>query len=177
MTFILALLFVLAVMLFWLITLLGFPGNWLIVLATVLYVWLMPDHGSSTTRWWAVGIVTCLAFLGEIAELSTSSASVKKAGGSRRGAFFSLLGSIIGSIGGLFIGIPIPIIGSVLAAVLFAGLGALIGAMVGETTKGQTFQDSWKIGRAAFKGRLFGTAAKAIIGAMMAGLAIAMTFT
>ena len=67
-------------------------------------------------------------------------------------------------------------IGPLIAALLFAGLGALAGAMLGETIGGQSLAASWKIGKAAFWGRLLGTLAKTVIGAIMAGVAIAAVF-
>jgi uncharacterized protein len=176
MTIFWAFLFVLAVLAFWCMNLLGLPGNWMIVAATALYVWLMPENGNGNLRWLAVAIVTGLALLGELVELGASAASVKKVGGSRRGAILALFGSVVGAITGLFVGIPVPVIGSVIAALLFAGLGALLGAMLGETMKGRSLEHSWNVGQAAFWGRLFGTAAKALIGAIMVGVAIAMVF-
>jgi uncharacterized protein len=176
MTFLWALLFVLAVLVFWSLNLLGLPGNWLIVAATVLYAWLIAEGSSGMMRWTAVAIVASLALVGELVELGASAAGVRRVGGSRRGAVLALIGSVVGAMTGLFVGIPIPVIGSVIAALLFAGLGALLGAMLGELTAGRSIADSWKIGQAAFWGRLFGTLAKALIGAVMAGVAIALVF-
>jgi uncharacterized protein YqgC (DUF456 family) len=152
------------------------PGNWLIVIATALYAWLIPESGSSTMRWWAVGVVVGLALVGEVVELGASAASVKKVGGSRRGSILALVGSLVGAVTGVFVGLPIPIVGSIVAALLFAGMGATIGAMLGEFTKGRSIDDSWKVGQAAFWGRLFGTLAKTMVGAVMVGVAIATVF-
>ena len=55
----------------------------------------------------------------------TGAISTKKAGGSKRGMWFSIIGSVVGTLAGIFIGIPIPIIGSLIAALLF-GAGALL---------------------------------------------------
>jgi uncharacterized protein len=176
MTLLWAFLFVLAVLTFWLMNLLGLPGNWMIAATTALYVWLVPQDDNGTLRWLAVAVVVTLALLGELVELAASAASVKKVGGSRRGAILALFGSLAGAMTGLFVGLPIPVVGSVIAAILFAGVGALSGAMIGETMKGRTLADSWKVGQAAFWGRLFGTAAKTLIGALLAGVAIAVVF-
>ena len=176
MTFLWALLFILAVLGFWLTTLLGLPGNWMIVAATALYAWLIPENHSATMRWLAVGIVAGLALLGEVVELAASAAGVKKKGGSRRGAILALLGSMVGAVAGMFFGLPVPVIGSVTAALLFAGVGALAGAMLGETMAGRSLDHSWEVGQAAFWGRLLGTVAKAMIGAVMVGVAIAVVF-
>jgi len=172
MTFVWALLFVLAVLVFWSLNLLGLPGNWMIAAATVLYAWLTPGPGSGGLRWTAVAVVTGLAILGEILELVACAAGVKRAGGSRRGAALALVGSVAGATAGLFVGVPVPVIGSVVAALLFAGLGALLGAMLGELSAGRSQAASWGVGRAAFWGRLLGTLAKTLIGAVMAGVAI-----
>jgi hypothetical protein len=76
-------------------------------------------------------------------------------------------GSIIGGVAGIFLGAPIPVVGSVIAALLLAGLGALLGAMLGESWKGRDLEVSWKIGKAAFWGRLFGTLGKVLVGCVM----------
>ncbi len=168
--------FVLAVATFWFMNLLGLPGNWLIVAASVVYAWLIPEDTRAALGWPVVGIVTGLAVLGELVELAASAAGVKKVGGSRRGAILALIGSVGGAITGMIVGVPIPVVGSLIAALLFAGLGALVGAMLGESWKGRSFEATWEVGKAAFWGRLLGTFAKAIIGAVMAGVAIAAVF-
>ena len=91
MTFLWAVLFVLAVFVFWCTNFLGLPGNWMIVAATALYVWLLPEDNSGTLRWVAVAIVASLALLGELVELGASAASVKRVGGSRRGSILAAL--------------------------------------------------------------------------------------
>jgi uncharacterized protein YqgC (DUF456 family) len=174
MTYLWALLFVLAVFVFWSFNLLGLPGNWLIVATSVLYAWLIGEPGNDGMRWTVVAVVAGLAILGEGVEFFASATGVKRVGGSRRGAVLALIGSAVGAITGLFVGIPIPVVGSIIAALFFAGLGALAGAMLGEMTTGRSFEASWRIGQAAFWGRLLGTLAKTLIGAVMAGVAIAL---
>jgi uncharacterized protein len=174
MTVLWAILFVVAVLGFWFLNLLGLPGNWMIAMATVLYAWLMPDSG--TMRWLAVAAVVGLAVAGEIVELAASAAGVKKAGGSRRGSILALFGSLVGAIVGVFVGIPIPVVGSVVGALFFAGMGASLGAMLGEFWKGRSLDHSWTVGQAAFWGRLLGTLAKVVIGALMVGVAISVVF-
>jgi uncharacterized protein YqgC (DUF456 family) len=168
-----AIVFALAVLAFWFTNLLGMPGNWLIVAASALYAWLIPDDSRAALSWEVVGVVAGLAVLGELVELIASAAGVKKVGGSKRGAILALLGSVGGAITGMIVGVPIPVIGSLVAAVLFAGVGAMLGAMLGETWKGRTADESWEVGKAAFWGRLLGTFAKTMIGALMVGVAIA----
>jgi uncharacterized protein YqgC (DUF456 family) len=176
MSFVWALLFILAVVVFWSLNLLGLPGNWLIAATTLVYAWLTSGPESGGLRWTVVFIVVALAILGELVEFAASAAGVKRVGGSRRGAILALAGSIAGALVGMFVGIPIPAVGSLIAALVFAGLGATLGAMVGEVTVGQSWTHSWKVGRAAFWGRLLGTAAKTLVGAVMAGVATALVF-
>ena len=176
MTFLWAALLVVAVLGFWFLNFLGLPGNWLVVASAGLYAWLLPPEGRAAIGWPVVGVAAGLALVGELVELAASAAGVKKMGGSRRGAVLALLGSIAGAIVGMFVGIPVPVVGSLIAALLFAGGGALAGAMLGETWKGRTLDASWQVGKAAFWGRLLGTFAKAMIGAVMVGLVIAALF-
>jgi uncharacterized protein YqgC (DUF456 family) len=176
MTFLWALLFVLTVLVFWSLNLLGLPGNWLIVAASVLYAWLTAEPVNEAMRWTVVAVVAGLAILGEAVEFFASATGVKRAGGSRRGAVLALAGSAVGAITGLFVGIPIPVVGSIVAALFFAGLGALLGAMLGEVWAGRSWEASWEVGQAAFWGRLLGTMAKTLIGGVMAGVAVALVF-
>jgi uncharacterized protein YqgC (DUF456 family) len=174
MTLVWTLLFVSAVIVFWSLNLVGLPGNWMIVAATLVYAWLTSAPGSVGLRWAAVAVVTGLAVFGEIVELGASAAGVKRVGGGRRAAVLALFGSFAGAMTGLFVGVPIPVVGSVIAALLFAALGALLGGVLGELTAGRSLADSWRVGRAAFRGRLFGTLAKTLVGAVMAGVAVAV---
>jgi uncharacterized protein YqgC (DUF456 family) len=173
MAFLWASLLILAVFAFWFANLLGLPGNWLMVGTTALYAWLVPADSRAAIGWPTVGMVAALAIAGEIAELAASAAGVKKHGGSWFGAILALVGSMVGAITGVFVGIPVPVIGSLLAALLFSGLGALVGAVVGETLRGQSAEASLRIGHAAFWGRLAGTLAKVLIGAIMCGVVMA----
>lgn len=173
MTVVWAALLCLALAIGWLLTLLGMPGNWLMVAATALYAWLAPGDSRLAIGWPVVGIMAGLAALGEVIELVAGTLGVAKVGGSRRSAVLALLGSVIGGFTGIFVGLPVPIVGSLLAAVLFAGVGALIGAMLGESWKGRGLDASLQVGVAAFWGRLLGSLAKTLVASAMAGAALA----
>jgi uncharacterized protein YqgC (DUF456 family) len=172
MTLLWAFLLGLALAIGWLLTLLGMPGNWLIVAATALYAYAAPGDSRLAIGWPVVAVLAGLAILGEVVELVAGAMGVAKAGGSRRSAVLALLGSVAGALVGIFIGIPIPVVGSLIAAVLFAGIGALAGAMLGESWKGRSLDQSLTVGKAAFWGRLFGTLAKTLIGTVMAVVAL-----
>jgi len=162
-----AVLLVVLLLIGWGLTVIGMPGNWLIVVATAVYAWLVPPDSALALGWPVVLLILGLAVLGEVLESLASAFGAAKGGGSKRAAVLALAGSIIGGIAGLFVGVPIPVVGSLFAALLFGGLGALAGAMVGETWKGRDLDESWRVGKAAFWGRLLGTLTKSITGSVM----------
>ena len=109
----------------------GAPGNWIMLIVASFYACLIPNESPYDFGLVVLGLVLVFAIIGEILEFFTGVISTKKAGGTKRGMWFSVIGSIIGSIAGIFVGIPIPIIGS-LVCLSFSGVGALLGAYYGE---------------------------------------------
>jgi uncharacterized protein len=172
-TFLFVLLLIVVLLASWVLTLLGMPGNWLMVAATATYAYLMPSESAASIGWKVVAVLFVLAALGEIIEFLAGSVGAARAGGSKRGAVLALLGSIIGGIIGIFIGMPIPLAGPIFAALLFAAGGAMTGAILGEFWAGRNLDVSWQIGKAAFLGRLLGTLGKMLIGAVMVALVVA----
>jgi len=160
-------LLVVVVSLSWLATFVGLPGNWGIVCATALYMFFGPQEGLLAIGLIPLSILLATALLGELAEVLAAAWGVTRRGGSRRGAVIALFGSLAGGVMGLFVGAPIPVIGSVVASLALAALGALVGAVIGEQWAGRDLSHSLKIGEAAFWGRLFGTLAKLLFGAVM----------
>ena len=157
----------------WLLTLLGMPGNWLMVAATLVYSLLVPAESQLAVGMPLVIITAVLAVLGEIVEMAAAAVGTATRGGSRRGAVLALLGSLVGAVVGMVVGLPIPLVGPVLAALLFAGLGALVGAILGEQWKGRSLDESWQIGKAAFWGRIVGTLGKMVIGSVIVATVVA----
>ncbi|MBI3861721.1 MAG: DUF456 domain-containing protein [Planctomycetia bacterium] len=148
------------------------PGNWIIVVAAVLFAWLVkhPSHPSSTgLNWWVVGLTFGLAVLGEIIEFAAGAAGAAKSGGSRRGMLLSMAGAMLGSITGTMLGtfIPIPLVGNLIGAVAGGAAGAFGGAYAGEYWKGKSEKDRLTVSSAAMVGRVFGTVGKLGIGAIM----------
>lgn len=172
MSFFWAVLLVLVLLLSWVLTLLGMPGNWLMVAAAIGYVLLVPAESPVAIGWVTVIVLLALAGVGELLEFLAGALGVTKAGGSKRGTVLALVGSLVGGVIGLFVGVPIPIVGPLFGAVLLAGAGAFVGAVLGERWKGREFDESMKIGQAAFWGRLLGTVAKSAVGAIMVVSAI-----
>ena len=142
----------------------GAPGNWIMLGVGSFYSWLIPESSPYDFGFVVIGIVFLLATIGEIIEFFTGAIVTRKAGGTKRGMWFSIIGSVIGSIAGIFVGIPIPIIGSLIAALLFSGFGALLGAYFGEKVEGRNSQDAWKVGVSSFTGRILGSLFKIVCG-------------
>jgi uncharacterized protein YqgC (DUF456 family) len=159
--------FSLFLVLCWGLTLFGLPGNWLIVIGSIFVAFSFGGMGVTT-----IMLLAGLALIGEIIELVAGAAGMKK-GGSKRGAVMAVIGSFIGGIGGAAAGIPIPVLGSAVGVILGAALGAMFGAIIGEMSKGRGTGHSLEIGKAAFFGRLVGSAVKLAIGAAMILVAIA----
>ena len=142
----------------------GAPGNWIMLGIASFYSWLMPNESPYDFGLIVIVMVLLLATIGEVLEFFTGAISTKKAGGTRRGMWFSVIGSIIGSVAGIFVGIPIPVVGSLIAALLFSGVGALLGAYYGEKVEGKSSKDAWKVGVSSFTGRILGSLFKIICG-------------
>ena len=123
----------------------GAPGNWFMLGFASFYSWLMPNESPYDFGLIVIVMVLLLATIGEVLEFFTGAISTKKAGGTKRGMWFSVIGSIIGSVAGIFVGIPIPVVGSLIAALLFSGVGALLGAYYGEKVEGKNSRgmESW----------------------------------
>ncbi len=162
-----AMLLIVLIFFFWLLNLVNLPGNWMMSVATLVYMPLIPEDRRVAVTWPVVVALLLLATWGELVEFAASAWGVTKAGGTRWGAGLALIGSIAGGIAGVFFGLPVPVFGQIMAALLFAGLGALVGAVVGERIAGRQFSESLQVGRAAFWGKLLGTFGKVSIGAVM----------
>ena len=174
MTIVWAILFVLALFVCWVLTLLGMPGNWLMAVAAVVYCLFGPTETPVEIGGWVALAAIGLAALGEAIEFATAALGAKQKGGSRRASALALIGSMIGAVvGAIFgVGIPVPILGSLVGSVLLAAVGALVGAMLGEQWKGRDLRKSWEVGHAAFWGRLLGTFGKIVIGSILLAMLV-----
>lgn len=164
--FVVALLLLLSA-LAWCLNLLSLPGNWCMFGLTALFAWLVHPEDGRGIGWSTVAILGVLSLGGEVIESLAGAAGAARLGGSRRGMVLSVLGAIGGSVLGAIVGIPVPIIGSALAAVVGGAIGAFVGAVAGEHWKGRQIQEGLEVGRAAFLGRIWGTAGKLAAGAVM----------
>ncbi len=161
-------LLILSVLLFWIIGLLGLPGNWLMLIATAIYALAVPEPAAESLWWIVLAILLILAIAGEAIEMLASAHGVRKHGGTKFSALLSFAGAIVGAIFGAVIGTGfMPIVGSLVGALLLSSAGALGGAFLGEQWSGRSVDDSLQVGQAAFWARLAGTAAKMAIGCVM----------
>ncbi len=164
---------------FLLLTLVGLPGTWAIVVTGALLAWLAPVFAFINVSWGYVAALVGLAMLGELIEFVASAAGVGKLGGSRRAAVLAIVGSLVGAIFGMtaFAAIiPIPVVGSLIGSVLMGGLGAAVGAFIGERMIGKDLDGSIKVGFAAFLGRIFGTVGKTLCATIMAAMLIVLVW-
>jgi len=150
-----------------LITPLGLPGNWLILVCAVAY--------GFATHWAKFGWVFILllaaaAVVGEIIEALSSAIGAKKYGASTGATIAAIVGSIVGLAVGSGI---LPIIGTLIGA--FAG--AFLGAFLYEYIKLKDVDQSLRAGTGAFLGRTAAIIAKEAIGVLMVGLLVYQFFT
>ncbi|HWA99876.1 MAG TPA: DUF456 domain-containing protein [Pirellulales bacterium] len=150
------------------LTILNLPGNWLIVGASLLYAWLMRDDARWDLSMTLVAVLAGLAIVGELVETLAAAQGAKQLGGSRRAALLAIAGSIVGAIVGTGM-VPVPVVGTLAGACV----GAALGALGGELWKGRPLAHSWRVGAAAFRGRLVGWTVKSVIAAAMVVIALA----
>lgn len=146
-----------------LLTIIGVPGTWLMVLSALVATWLTWQAGVSVHAQMigptALLVAAALALLGEVLEFAAGLAGTQQAGGTWWGAIGALIGTLIGGIAGTF-AVPVPLFGSLIGACL----GAAGGALAMELYSGQKFDFALKSGVGAGVGRLFGTLGKLACG-------------
>jgi hypothetical protein len=171
MTFLYVLIFFLTVCVCAALTLIGLPGNWGIVLVTLLFATLAPTATGLTISTPVLLGMLALALLGEILEFFLGAAGLAQ-GASRRGALFALLGSVFGSFFGAAVMSIFPIVGTILGLLLGGAAGAMLGAFIGEKSAGKGTEESIRLGKIAFWGRLFGSLTKIFIAGILVAIAL-----
>lgn len=152
----------------WLSNLINVPGNWLIIICSALFAWLLPAQADMPgVRWTTIAILIALAVAGELIEFLAGAAGAAQQGTSKRSIVMAIAGAVLGSSIGLAAGLPIPLLGSAVAAIIGGACGAFAGAYLGEAWKGRTHQHTMRAARGAFSGRLWGTVGKLAVGAVM----------
>lgn len=146
-------------------------------LGTAAYSGFGPPTGRTALGWGIVLALVILAIVGEVVESAASAWGAARAGASRRASVLAVVGSLVGSIVGALAGTPVPVVGWIVGAILFAALGAMLGAVLGEGWKGRPGDVTWRVGVAAFWGRVFGAVGKlAIVTTMVAIVVLGVVF-
>lgn len=152
---------ILAALVCMVLTLFGLPGLWLFLL---LAAGLKALGVAAGITWgaWLVGFG--LATVAEVIEWTTSMRYTRRSGGSRRAAWGALIGGILGAI----VGIPVPVVGSVIGSFV----GSFLGALVAEFTATQDRDLAGRVAWGALMGRVVATAAKVVLGVVVAALIV-----
>jgi uncharacterized protein YqgC (DUF456 family) len=141
---------------------LGLPGLWMMIIAALVYDWLVP---AASIGWVTLAIAVTLAVIAEVLEFTLSAKYTRKYGGSRRAGW----GAILGGIAGAIVGVPVPIIGSVIGAFV----GAFVGALVLEYSRREaTGQTATRVATGALIGRVAAAATKTGLGVAVAAILI-----
>ncbi|RMG39447.1 MAG: DUF456 domain-containing protein, partial [Planctomycetota bacterium] len=118
----------------WALNLFTLPGNWLIVLTTALFAWLVRSDAGHGVSWWTVAALAIAAALGELLEFVSGARAVAKQRAARRSVVLAMAGAMAGSLCGASLGSIVPILGTILGAVFGGAFGAAAGAYLGEHT-------------------------------------------
>ncbi|MCD4831824.1 MAG: DUF456 family protein [Anaerohalosphaeraceae bacterium] len=137
------------------LVLFALPGNWLMIIMTVIFAWWQGGTFSGYT----IALIIILAIIGEIIEFVAGAGGAKRAGAGWKGAMAAIAGAIVGAIWGTFL-IPIPIFGTLAGACIGAGIGA--GSV--EKIAGAQMKSSINVGLGAGIGQFLGIGGKFAIG-------------
>lgn len=147
-------------------TIVGIPGNWILV-GAALVVGLATGFAKMTVATFFV--CAGLAVLGELIESVLGIVIVARRGGSKLG----VLGSIIGGFAGVVLGAGLaPPLGSV----LLGFVGAFLGAVFGEILRHPDMNVALRIGFWSFVGRMAATSAKLTAGCVIFWLIVKATW-
>ncbi|MBI2797199.1 MAG: DUF456 domain-containing protein [Gemmatimonadetes bacterium] len=142
------------------------PGTWLMIgAAAVFQLVVSPARIGAIT----FVVVVALAVAGEALDIVFMSRYAKKYGGSARAAW----GAVIGGVVGALVGVPVPVVGSLVGA--FAG--AFAGAMLLELAGRRSHGEAARAATGAVIGRAVASAAKVMVGCVMAALILASAWT
>lgn len=150
-----------------LLTVVGLPGTWLMLLGALLVkgFWIDGMFG-----WWTLGVCGILAVAAEIAEGASAGVGAARSGASKRAAIGAIVGGLLGAIVGTPL-IPVPIVGTIVGGAIGAGVGAL--ALELTVEPGARRSTSYvAVARGAAVGRLLATVVK---GAFAIVIALVLT--
>ncbi len=145
----------------------GFPGNWVILLEAILFGLITKWEGGIAG--WDLLLLLAFVLVGEALEFILTARGAKKHGGSNWAIVMSLIGGIAGAI---LLAILIPIIGAIIGAFLGVFLGAFLYTYATE----KDLEKARQVGLGAFKGRLGSVLVKGTMGVSMAVVIITQVF-
>jgi len=151
----------------WALNLFSIPGNWIMIALATLFAWLMPTGEGQGISWEIIGTIVIVGLLAELVEFAASAMGAAQKGASRRAMVLAIVGTMIGGIMGAAVGVPIPIVGPIIGAVGGGALGAFTGAWIGESWVGKSTSETFEVSKAAMIGKLLGTLAKLLFGAII----------
>lgn len=143
-------------------TIIGLPGNTLILLSGLAYGYY--DHFENIDYAILV-IVFGIYIIGEIIEFVAGLMSAKKEKASKRAMLALFIGTIVGGIWGTAL---LPIIGSLLGALL----GAFVFTILAEYSKNKDMTQAKRVAKSVVKGQVFGVIIKSAAAVSMAILLI-----
>lgn len=150
--------FILAILAGVIMTIIGMPGNLIILLAGILYGYY--DHFDKMD--YAVLVIVLGIFvIAEIIEFIAGLVGAKKEKASKRAMFATFIGTIIGGIWGTAI---LPVIGSLLGALF----GAFIATALAEYSKTKDLDQAKRVGKSVLKGQIIAIVIKSTAAVSMA---------
>lgn len=176
--------FVIALLVGFLASVLGLPGTVVILLAS--FVYSACTHFQAIP-WWVLVTLLVLTVVAETGDNVLSAMGARKYGTSRRGMFVAVLGGLAGAVlGGLFV----PLLGvmglslgpvfafvlSLMAPVAGAFGGGVLAAYLHELRSGKPSDEALRAGWGAFFGRALGICLKLALAAVMVALAVWQAF-
>ena len=142
-----------------LISLIGVPGNWLMIGAAAGLTWLYHGERAVFHTYTFVAVVA-MAVVGEIVELAAGAVGARKFGGTAWSSVGALFGGVLGAIVG---SILLPVIGTIGGA----AIGAFSGAAGMEMASGRTRDESVRAGKGAALGHVTGNLSKFALGCLI----------
>ena len=140
------------------------PGTWMVVAAAAAYGGYY--HWQIITGWTLTALIA-VALAAEVAELVTGIWFTRRSGGSRRAAWWGLVGGILGAF---ILSIPVPIIGTIIGA----AAGCFAGALAAELSQDRHALHAAQVGIMAALGRTLGTVLKLAASIILAATTVTL---
>jgi uncharacterized protein YqgC (DUF456 family) len=147
-------------------TIIGLPGNWILVVAA-----LVTGLATGFAKLTVTHFLMCVGFavLAEVIESLLGVVIIAKRGGSKLG----MLGSIVGGFAGVLLGAGlVPPVGGV----ILGFIGAFLGAVFGELLHNPDMEIAFRVGFWSFIGRMTAVAAKLSCGCVIFWILVTATW-